>query len=275
NFIVFFLHDHLLQEALTACALTDQTIIPISAVLDALKWTRKDTKTIDPQVVTQASSLSRIPLDTSSLDILLFLHVSYEFTKKQIDDILRVLKPGGTVVFLVSAESAVVNEVSPLERLLMVTGFCELGVNQADDKSVVVTACKAVWKIGSSFALKKKNPIKSLPKVEINDDIDLIDEDSLLTEDDLKKPQLPVADDCEVGSTKKACKNCTCGRAEAEEKLPKLGLTMDQLNNPQSACGSCGLGDAFRCSTCPYKGLPTFKLGDKVSLSANFLAADI
>ena len=101
--------------------------------------------------------------------------------------------------------------------------------------------------------------------------MDLIDEDSLLTEEDLKKPQLPVGkiigsqnlyffepsvlhllesmhhrfkgdafagDDCEVGSTRKACKNCTCGRAEAEEKVEKLGLTMDQLNNPQSACGN-------------------------------------
>ncbi|KAI7993830.1 hypothetical protein LOK49_LG11G01192 [Camellia lanceoleosa] len=73
--------------------------------------------------------------------------------------------------------------------------------------------------------------------------MDLIDEDSLLTEEDLKKPQLPPIGDCEVGSTRKACKNCTCGRAEEEEK--------------------CGLGDAFRCGTCPYRGLPPFKLGDK------------
>lgn len=103
--------------------------------------------------------------------------------------------------------------------------------------------------------------------------MDLIDEDSLLTEEDLKKPQLPTGKslwynyflffifytcsflynlsnviiswskidtvgDCEIGSSRKACKNCTCGRAEAEQKVEKLGLTMEQLDNPQSACGS-------------------------------------
>ncbi|KAI8014160.1 hypothetical protein LOK49_LG05G00029 [Camellia lanceoleosa] len=105
-----------------------------------------------------------------------------------------------------------------------------------------IKARKPSWKIGSSFSLKSK-PAKSLPKVQIDGDMDLIDEDSLLTEEDLKKPQLPPIGDCEVGSTRKACKNCTCGRAEEEEK--------------------CGLGDAFRCGTCPYRSLPPFKLGDK------------
>lgn len=47
--------------------------------------------------------------------------------------------------------------------------------------------------------------------------------------------------DCEVGSTRKACKNCTCGRAEAEEKVEKLSLTAEQITNPQSACGNVSI----------------------------------
>ncbi|CAI9775631.1 unnamed protein product [Fraxinus pennsylvanica] len=109
------------------------------------------------------------------------------------------------------------------------------GLLYAGATSIDIIGKKPSWKIGSSFSIKKTS--QSLPKVHIDDDMDLIDEDSLLTEEDLKKPQ-PLPGDCEVGSTRKACKNCTCGRAEAEEKVQKLGLTMDQLDNPQSACGN-------------------------------------
>lgn len=47
-------------------------------------------------------------------------------------------------------------------------------------------------------------------------------------------------DDCEVGAGKKACKNCTCGRADAEAAVQKVDLSQDMLENPQSACGSVG-----------------------------------
>ncbi|KAF7145261.1 hypothetical protein RHSIM_Rhsim04G0081000 [Rhododendron simsii] len=255
----FLLQDTKVMQG-SILALTDMAVLPISAVLNAIKLIKNEgVEQFDPLIITQASllnlvrvvqqkGLAELPRDSSSADIIIFICTLSEFPGDQLfGEISRVLRPGGTVLLH--------------QRFKSATGK-------------MIRATKSSWKAGSSFALKKK-PAKSLPKVQINDDMDLIDEDSLLTEEDLKKPQLPTIGDCEVGSTRKACKNCTCGRAEEEEKVQKLGPTMDQLDNPQSACGSCGLGDAFRCSTCPYKGLPPFKLGEKVTLSGNFLTADI
>ncbi|XP_041021802.1 anamorsin homolog isoform X1 [Juglans microcarpa x Juglans regia] len=227
----------------------------------------------DPQIITQASSLNQLPVETSSLDYVICICGSAEFPSDRLfEEVSRVLKPAGTILIHGTSQS-VTGEIdkttSTLQRKLLLVGFLE--VEFLEEKSMV-KAKKPSWKIGSSFAIKKAT--QSSPKVQIDDDLDLIDEDSLLSEEDLKKPQIPLVDDCEVGSTRKACKNCTCGRAEVEEKV-QIQPTVEQINIPQSACGSCGLGDAFRCSTCPYKGLPPFKLGEKVSLSGNFLAADI
>ncbi|KAJ9173468.1 hypothetical protein P3X46_016594 [Hevea brasiliensis] len=265
----------------TVLAFTDDTVLPVSMVINAVRELANErAEQCDPQVITQASSLSKLPVDSSSVDIVISISRSLQFPSDLLlGEISRVLKPGGTVLIYKSLQSVAEETdkaILTLERKLLLAGFLEaqgLQLKAVGLSGVIqsfgVKAKKPSWKIGSSFTIKK--PITSSVKVQIDDD--LIDEDSLLTEEDLKKPQLPPVGDCEVGSTRKACKNCTCGRAETEEKV-KLGLTMDQLSNPQSACGNCGLGDAFRCSTCPYKGLPPFKLGEKVSLSGNFLAAD-
>lgn len=90
-------------------------------------------------------------------------------------------------------------------------------------------------------------------------------------------PGVAVADDS-CGPSRKACKNCTCGRAEEEAAgAPPPKLTVDMLENPGAAggCGSCSLGDAFRCASCPYRGLPSFTPGKKIELPSNFLAVDL
>ncbi|KNA17453.1 hypothetical protein SOVF_079840 [Spinacia oleracea] len=264
-------------------ALTDDVILPLSIVSSSKNELNLEGPVLDNAlVITLASTLSALPLETSSMDTVIGVSKARDFPAVPLlAEMFRILKPDGRILIHLTELSGDLpfdNILSSLQRKILVAGFLEpeAGQKQPDAfsgvQSIQVKAKKPSWKIGSSFSIKAS---KGLPKVQINDDMDLIDEDTLLTEEDLKKPQLPPVGDCEVGSTRKACKNCSCGRAEEEQKVEKLGLTMEQLDNPQSACGSCGLGDAFRCSTCPYKGLPAFKLGDKVSLSSNFLDADI
>ncbi|KAJ1273444.1 hypothetical protein BS78_06G281000 [Paspalum vaginatum] len=259
-----------------ALAVTDEVALPVRAVgdlADAAEVAREEVA-----VITQCASLGgKLPFDDASVGAVLAVIKNMESLREQfVAEISRVLKAGGRVLVQSSAPSSSQKPSTDIERKLLMGGFVEVQASATSSQdgvqSVTVKAKKASWSMGSSFPLKKAT--KALPKIQIDDDSELIDEDSLLTEDDLKKPYLPV-DDCEAGSTRKACKNCTCGRAEAEAKVEKLELTEEQINNPQSACGSCGLGDAFRCGTCPYRGLPPFKPGEKVSLSGNFLVADI
>ncbi|KAM9568399.1 anamorsin-B isoform 1-T1 [Salvelinus alpinus] len=152
---------------------------------------------------------------------------------------------------------------------------------------VRMSASKPNFEVGSSSQLKlsfgKKAPKpEDKPALDPNvekawtlsandmddDDVDLVDSDALLDADDLKKPDAASlkAPSCGDGTTKKkkACKNCSCGLAEELEQESKVVQTISQ---PKSACGSCYLGDAFRCASCPYLGMPAFKPGEKVVLA--------
>lgn len=52
-------------------------------------------------------------------------------------------------------------------------------------------------------------------------------------------------------------------------------ITVVEKKTVASSCGSCYLGDAFRCGSCPFTGLPAFAPGDKVQLAGNLLKDDI
>ncbi|KAK5663021.1 hypothetical protein OQA88_6436 [Cercophora sp. LCS_1] len=122
-----------------------------------------------------------------------------------------------------------------------------------------------------------------------DDDGDLIDEDTLLTEEDLKRPVFqPPECQPQPGKKRRACKDCTCGlaeRLEAEDKVRRdkadkdlntLKFKADDLTEldftvkgKTGSCNSCYLGDAFRCADCPYIGLPAFKPGEEVKIINN------
>jgi len=157
---------------------------------------------------------------------------------------------------------------------------------QPNEYSLVeITTNKPDFEIGTSSAIKllskkeksleEKTPATVVWKLQ-NDDIkdadeeeEMEDEDTFLDDIDLKSPQNIKKDDCEIGKggQKKACKNCTCGRKEEET----ASQTISQIKSPSSSCGNCYLGDAFRCSSCPYLGMPAFKSGEKVELSLDVI----
>ena len=102
-----------------------------------------------------------------------------------------------------------------------------------------------------------------------DDDVDLIDEDELLDEEDMVKPDQSTLRVCGTTGKRKACKDCACGLAEELEAGGEI-----KTKSFNSSCGSCYLGDAFRCASCPYLGMPAFKPGEKIQLSERQLKAD-
>lgn len=78
-----------------------------------------------------------------------------------------------------------------------------------------------------------------------------LDEDFLTESDKVKK----VAEKKNQSKQRRPCANCNCGAKDKKEGVFK------------SACGSCYLGDAFRCADCPYTGHPPFKPGEEVTFT--------
>ncbi|KAI9731799.1 MAG: electron carrier [Cirrosporium novae-zelandiae] len=146
------------------------------------------------------------------------------------------------------------------------------------------------------------------PVIEGEDDDELIDEDTLLDEEDMARPIVireldihpsrytgpnaysKLAPECrpKAGKRRRACKDCSCGLAEklaaedtakrtkADAELNTMKLAADDLaeidftvKGKVGSCGNCALGDAFRCDGCPYIGLPAFKPGEEVRLLNN------
>jgi SAM-dependent methyltransferase len=199
---------------------------------------------------------------------------SLPFSGPFLEHMYRVLKPGGLLYLQMPSTTA------DLSSGLLIAGFTEIKTER--NQSTIKLVCqRPKWKQGASAPLKKRNKQKQtkpdsggpsmvwkLAADDMFDDdieMDLEDEDTLLEGDQLDiKAMKKEYEACGSSDTptRRACKNCTCGRADNEAAGEGAKAT------PVSSCGSCGLGDAFRCSTCPYLGLPPFKMGSQVPGSA-------
>ncbi|XP_022163922.1 anamorsin homolog [Myzus persicae] len=181
-----------------------------------------------------------------------------------------LLTAGGTLI-----AKTVVGTGNTLVKHMKLCGF--LNVAMSESVSGVVIGNMPTYKVGSSDKVTlntgAKENVISAWKLEDNNS-ETISEDDLLEADDLKKPDSSSLRVCATTKKAKACKDCSCGLAEELEANRLKDTPKPDTSNAKSSCGSCYLGDAFRCASCPYLGMPAFKPGEKVQLAGNLLQDD-
>ncbi|KAI0565042.1 Fe-S cluster assembly protein DRE2 [Gracilaria domingensis] len=151
---------------------------------------------------------------------------------------------------------------------LTLAGFIDI----KDTSASTITASLPSYEQGTSVSLSDapKAPSSNAwaTALSSNEQVALVDENELL-----KRDGIPDGDGkgCAPDSSgkRKPCKDCSCGLADVYEEQQQSTAA------PKSSCGNCSLGDAFRCASCPYLGLPPFKPGEKVAIPTSFMTSDI
>lgn len=264
---------------------SSSVVVDLAPCLDVVTAQEPLVSANDVTVITRSGSLTQEELPRSAFDVALSLGPFAHHTVAFLGLLSAATVPGGSVVVgVVDETSSGVGEnqdVDKLKKYMMMAGLVEpeergAGGNGSDGKSkntnvVIVAARRPGWDVGAKAVVRQKIQLKTIDDDDGDDD-DLITEEELLRPEDLVRPQVANGSSDATCGKAKACENCTCGRAEGQGPQK---LTKEMLDNPTSGCGSCGLGDAFRCAGCPYRGLPAFEMGKKIELPPDFLAVDL
>lgn len=186
------------------------------------------------------------------------------------------LSPNGTISVHVVSNNNDVSDASVIMTSFVLAGVKTESEQRSEGGGRVFIARKAAATTASTSAPTRLNIGANKTRVTLNlsddeDDDDQIDEDDLLngnTANGLLAPSPTIdvearakasADDC---GGRKACDNCSCGRAEMEAAEAR-GEEKKTEQPHKSECGNCSKGDAFRCAGCPYLGKPAFKEGEE------------
>jgi len=203
--------------------------------------------------------------------------------KSFLSQLLEGLSPSGKLHLL-----NLPADLLSLPQELTLTGFTVLeSALQGEDSRVIAQKPSPTPRTLSNGAVplrQRADPARQSSKKAIwtlsSPSTPSIDAEALLTTADRARPT-PTCEPVNSSAPrrKKACKNCTCGLAEIEAEEAKSGkvvlLDVDGAvevgaGDPEkerliaaakaapkatSSCGSCFLGDAFRCASCPYLGV--------------------
>ncbi|KAF9582016.1 Anamorsin [Lunasporangiospora selenospora] len=284
------------------------TLLPGGGI--ALREAVRSASAQDGKLGAVASAVARTGADLmSALKFSGFVDVSIIHQQQASEAEIRALIQAWGVESQVDSAAALVGQIEFIEISAKKPSY-ELGASAALPwaKKRAANVAAPVKPTPTTASRINKTAVWTISANDDDDnDAELEDEDDLLDEADLVKPtkeQLEAPDCGPTSLKKKKCKNCTCGMESEEEPdvavpvqvisgdgpVPQDAIVASKANRwkesaitevvpkalqPKSSCGNCYLGDAFRCGSCPYIGMPAFEPGEKVQLGGGMMNDDI